>query len=96
MLRAQYAPEEAITIETPTQSIACENILKTFGNGRKVAQLPNGYRIYAHDGGQVLPEVVKALDQAGITVNRTEVAKPTLEDVFFKLTAQPIQEVQIQ
>jgi ABC-2 type transport system ATP-binding protein len=95
-LRTQYAPEETITIETPTQSSNCEAILKAFSDGQKVAQLQKGYRIYARDGGQVLPEVVKALNQAGITVNRTEVAKPTLEDVFFKLTEQPMQEVQIQ
>jgi ABC-2 type transport system ATP-binding protein len=95
-LRTQYAPEETITIETPTQGSNCEAILKPFSDGQKVAQLQNGYRIYARDGGQVLPEVVKALNQAGITVNRTEMAKPTLEDVFFKLTEQPMQEVQIQ
>jgi ABC-2 type transport system ATP-binding protein len=95
-LRTQYAPEETITIETPAQSSNCETILKPFSDGQKVAQLQNGYRIYARDGGQVLPKVVKALNQAGITVNRTEVAKPTLEDVFFKLTEQPMQEVRVQ
>jgi ABC-2 type transport system ATP-binding protein len=95
-LRKQYAPEETITIETPTQSSDCEAILEAFSDGRKVAQLPNGYRIYARDGGQVLPEVVKTLNQAGITVNRTELARPTLEDVFFKLTEQSMQEVQVK
>jgi ABC-2 type transport system ATP-binding protein len=94
-LRTKHAPEEAITIETPSMSNDCELVLQAFSNGRKFARLPNGYRIYAHDGGQVLPEVVKALNQAGITVNRTEVAKPTLEDVFFKLTEHPMQEVQV-
>jgi ABC-2 type transport system ATP-binding protein len=92
-LRTQYAPEETITIETPTQSSSCEAIIKTFNEGQKVAQLQNGYRIYAHDAGQVLPEIIKALNQAGIAVNRTEVAKPSLEDVFFKLTEQPMREV---
>jgi ABC-2 type transport system ATP-binding protein len=95
-LRTQYAPEETITIETPTQSSDCESLLKAFSDGQKVARLQTGYRIYARDGGQVLPKVVKALNQAGISVNRTEVAKPTLEDVFFKLTEHPMQEVQIQ
>jgi ABC-2 type transport system ATP-binding protein len=93
-LRKQYAPEEAITIETPSMNGDCESILKTFSHGNKVARLPNGFRLYARDGGQVLPEVVKALGQAGITVSRTEVAKPTLEDVFFNLTEHPMQEVQ--
>jgi ABC-2 type transport system ATP-binding protein len=95
-LRKQHAPEEIITIETPAQSRDCEALLKAFSTGQKVAQLPIGYRIYARDGGQVLPEVIKALNQAGITVNRTEVAKSTLEDVFFKLTEHPLQEVQIR
>jgi ABC-type multidrug transport system ATPase subunit len=95
-LRRQHAPEEVITLETQTQNSNCEAILMSFSVGQKVALLQNGYRIYASDGGQVLPEVMKALNQAGITVNRTEVAKPTLEDVFFKLTEQPMQEVKIQ
>ena len=95
-LCTQYAPEEAITIETSAQGKDCEAILKGFSNEQKIAQTPNGYRIYAFDGGQVLPIVVKELNQAGITVNRTEVAKPTLEDVFFKLTEHRIQEVQTQ
>jgi ABC-2 type transport system ATP-binding protein len=95
-LRTQYAPEEAITIETSAQSNDCESILKGFSEGQKVARLQTGYRIYARDGGHVLPEAVKALNQAGIAVNRTEVAKPTLEDVFFKLTEHPMQEVQVQ
>jgi ABC-2 type transport system ATP-binding protein len=95
-LRRQHAPEEAITIETPTQNSNCEAILTSFSAKQKISRLQNGYRIYTSDGGQVLPEVMKALNQAGISVDRTEVAKPTLEDVFFKLTEQPIQEVKIQ
>jgi ABC-2 type transport system ATP-binding protein len=93
-LRTQHAPEEAITIETPSVNGDCESILKAFSHGSKVARLPNGFRLYARDGGQVLPEVVKALNQAGVTVSRTEVARPTLEDVFFNLTEHPMQEVQ--
>jgi ABC-2 type transport system ATP-binding protein len=93
-LRTQHAPEEAITIETPSMNGDCELILKTFSNGNKVARLANGFRLYARDGGQVLPEVVKALNQANIIVSRTEVARPTLEDVFFNLTEHPMQEVQ--
>jgi ABC-2 type transport system ATP-binding protein len=95
-LRTQYAPEEAITIEMPALSSDCESILRAFSDGQKVARLQSGYRIYTHDGGRVLPEVVKALNQAGVTVNRTEVAKPTLEDVFFKLTEHHMQEAQVQ
>jgi ABC-2 type transport system ATP-binding protein len=92
-LRQQHAPEEAVTVETAAQNGGCESVLKTFSDGHKIAWLPNGYRIYTHDGGKLLPEVIRALNQANITVNRTEVAKPTLEDVFFKLTEQPMQEV---
>ena len=94
-LRTQYAAEEAITIETPTVSDDCEAVLKAFSNGHKFDQLENGYRFYAQDGGQVLPEVVKALNKAGITINRTEVAKSTLEDVFFNLTELSMREGKI-
>jgi ABC-2 type transport system ATP-binding protein len=90
-LRRHHAPEEAVTIETSAQDAACETVLAPFCRGRKVVRLPNGYRLYARDGGRVLPEVVRALGLAGVAVTRTEVARPTLEDVFFTLTEQPME-----
>ena len=92
-LRTHHAAEEAITIETPSMGGDCEAILKVFSNGSKVARLSNGFRFYVRNGSQVLPEVVKALNGADVTISRTEVAKPTLEDVFFNLTEHSMQEV---
>jgi hypothetical protein len=40
----------------------------------------------------VLADVIRSLDQAGHKVMRIEMARPTLEDVFFKLTEKNLQE----
>ena len=94
-LRERHAPEDVITIETAAQDSTPGSVLAPFNEGRKVTRLPNGYRLFVRDGARVLPEAVRALGEAGVTVTRTEVARPTLEDVFFKLTEQPM-EVSLQ
>jgi ABC-2 type transport system ATP-binding protein len=94
-LRSRYAAADMLTIETVGADGACENILKSVKDVQKVAALQNGYRICVGDASQVLPEIVRTLNQAGIPVNRTEVARPTLEDVFFALTERTMQEVPV-
>ena len=92
-LLAQHSLEETITFETPFLGNVYETILKKFSLEGKVAQLQNGYRIYTHDGGKILPDILNEFNQTGISATRTEMAKPTMEDVFFKLTEQSLQEI---
>ena len=40
----------------------------------------------APDGAQLLPAVVRALDDAGITVEDITLRRPTLDEVFLALT----------
>jgi hypothetical protein len=58
-----------------------------------VAESEAGYKIYTRNGDRVLADVVRSLDQAGHKVMRIEMARPTLEDVFFRLTERNLQEV---
>jgi hypothetical protein len=41
----------------------------------------------------LVPEIIHALDRAGINEKRIEVSTATLEDVFFRVTEHPMQEV---
>jgi hypothetical protein len=66
--------------------------LKGFSIDGRVAELEAGYKIYSQNGDRVLANVVRSLDQAGHKVMRIEMAKPTLEDVFFRLTERHLQE----
>ena len=57
-----------------------------------MAESEAGYRIYLRNGDRLLADVVRSLDQAGRKVMRIEMARPTLEDVFFRLTEKNLQE----
>jgi len=58
-----------------------------------VLETEAGYRIFSRNGDKVLAEVVRSLDRVGHKVTRIEVARPSLEDVFFRLTQKMVREV---
>jgi len=91
-LKSRYAVEDAITVETAVKTDAVASLLKDFDTQGKVAELETGYRIYSRNGDRVLADVVRTLDQAGYRVLRVEMGRPTLEDVFFRLTDRSVRE----
>ncbi len=91
-LKRQHAMEDAITVETAVSTGDLLSVLKRFSIEGKVAQSEAGYRIFSRNGDKVLADVVRSLDQAGYKVLRIEMSRPTLEDVFFKLTERSIRE----
>jgi len=66
--------------------------LKGFSIDGRVAESEDGYKIYSRNGDRVLADVVRSLDQTGHKVMRIEMVRPTLEDVFFRLTERNLQE----
>ena len=46
------------------------------------------------DGPRALPELLRAADQAGITVGTAQVHRPTLDDVFLTLTGRSLREAE--
>jgi len=91
-LKRQHAVEDVITVETAVQTDSVLSVLKDYSINGKVAESETGYKIYSRNGDRVLADVVRSLDQAGHKVLRIEMARPTLEDVFFKLTERNLQE----
>ncbi len=91
-LKRKHAIEDVITVETATRTDSALAVLKAYGTDGKVAESAAGYKIYAQNGDRVLADVVRSLDQAGHRVMRIEMARPTLEDVFFRLTDKHLQE----
>lgn len=91
-LKRKHAVEDVITVETAVKSGSVLSVLQGFGIDGKVAESEAGYKIYSRNGDRVLADVVRSLDQAGHKVMRVEMARPTLEDVFFRLTEKSLEE----
>ena len=91
-LKKKHAVEDVITVETSVKTDSVLSVLKDYSINGKVAESETGYKIYSKNGDRVLANVVRSLDQAGHKVLRIEMASPTLEDVFFRLTERHLQE----
>jgi ABC-2 type transport system ATP-binding protein len=91
-LKRKHAVEDVITVETAVKTDSVFSVLKGYSINGKVAESETGYKIYSRNGDRVLADVVRSLDQAGHKVMRIEMARPTLEDVFFRLTERHLQE----
>jgi len=92
-LKRMHGLVDVITVETAVKSDKVADVLRNFSDGKRLLETETGYRIYCKHGDKVLPEAVRNLDQIGCKVTRIEVAKPSLEDVFFKLTEKTVAEV---
>ena len=99
---AEDAPEElkkasglkdVINIETTIKSETIANALSKFSEKQKVLETDVGYRVYCKDVEKATPNIVRALDAIGCKTTRIETEKPSLEDVFFKLTEKMVREV---
>jgi len=91
-LKRKHAVEDVITVETALKSDSVVSVLKDYSINGKVTESEAGYKIYSRNGDKILADVVRNLDQAGQRVTRIEMARPTLEDVFFRLTEKHLQE----
>lgn len=96
ILIAEGAPEElkdrsglenALTVETVIQSERAVRVLETWG---KVLETEEGYRIHCKDAEEIIPDLVRKLDTAGVKVKRIEMTNPSLEDVFFSATGKKV------
>ena len=61
---------------------------------RELQETENGMQLYVDRGEEVLPEVLRLLDNNGTTIRTVTLARPTLEDVFLRLTGRSLREEQ--
>ncbi len=59
---------------------------------KAVSRREDSYRVKCTNGEQLIPKVVLAAEQAGISVRGVTVAKPTLDEVFLELTGHAYRE----
>jgi ABC-2 type transport system ATP-binding protein len=80
-----------INIETAIKSEKVASVLRTFSNDEKLLETDVGYRVYSKHTQEATPDIVRGLDKIGCRTSKIESVRPTLEDVFFKLTEKPLQ-----
>jgi ABC-2 type transport system ATP-binding protein len=61
---------------------------------RELQETDAGMQLYVERGDEVLPDVLRLLDQTGAEVKTVTLARPTLEDVFLRLTGRSLREEQ--
>ena len=91
-LKSKHAVEDVITVETAVNNDEVLSVLRGFSIEGRVAESETGYKVFSRNGDRILADVVRSLDLAGHKVMRIEMARPTLEDVFFRLTDRNLQE----
>jgi ABC-2 type transport system ATP-binding protein len=92
-LKKSSGLENVVNIETSIKNEKVANLLSKFSEKMKVLETETGYRVFTEDAEEATPKIVRSLDQIGCKVIRIETAKPSLEDVFFKLTERKVREV---
>jgi ABC-2 type transport system ATP-binding protein len=92
-LKKNSGLEDVVNIETSIKNERVANFLSKFSEKLNVLETETGYRVFAEDVEEATPMIVRGLDEIGCKVIRIETAKPSLEDVFFKLTERNVREV---
>jgi len=92
-LKEMSGLKNVINVEATIKSEKVANVLSNFSEKRKVLETDVGYRVYCKDVGKTTPKIVRALDAIGCKTTKIETVKPSLEDVFFKLTEKTVREM---
>ncbi|TFG04607.1 MAG: ABC transporter ATP-binding protein [Promethearchaeota archaeon] len=85
-LKHQIGIHEILNIDLTTKNQQVEQLLQSFSNNGKIIETTTGYRTFCDDAEELIPRIVKALNEKGFKTTRIEVKVPSLEDIFFKLT----------
>jgi ABC-2 type transport system ATP-binding protein len=92
-LKKKSGLENVVNIETSIKNERVASLLSKFSEKLNVLETETGYRVFAEDVEEATPKIVRDLDEIGCKVIRIETTKPSLEDVFFKLTETKVREV---
>jgi ABC-2 type transport system ATP-binding protein len=81
----------ALTMSTEADAAAAATTLATVAEGDVTT---DGLLVSARvrDGGRAMPDLLRALDAAGASLQSIEVRRPTLDDVFLTMTGRSLRE----
>jgi len=87
-LKKEYGPRAVVNIElVKLKPEAIESIKRYASEGRVMVE-ENLLRVHVEDPDEVTPMIISELIKHGCRLNALRVSRPTLEDVFLKLTGR--------
>lgn len=76
------------------QAPRAAEIAGTLSGAREVSTVDSTVRFRVPRGDTAMPELLRALDSAGITMTAVQVNRPTLDDVFLSLTGRSLRDAE--
>jgi ABC-2 type transport system ATP-binding protein len=86
-------PTADVTPYNPADAPALAAVLGRFGEPAVSAR---GVAVRLRHGPEVLPEIVRAIDDAGLRMGNLELHQPSLDDVFLQQTGRSLEEQTLQ
>ena len=84
-----------VTVEPPAEAVAAAGALASVARGEAQVNADTGQvAVPVHAGASPLPEAVRLLDGAGLSIVDLSLRRPTLDDVFLALTGHAAEEPQ--
>ncbi len=59
---------------------------------RELEETDGGLQLHVDHGDEVLPDILRLVDQGGTRIRTVTLARPTLDDVFLRLTGRSLRE----
>ncbi|MEJ3742054.1 ATP-binding cassette domain-containing protein [Actinomycetes bacterium KLBMP 9797] len=83
---------DVVTVGVNGSSAAAADLLDAEPFVRKLETVDNGLRLYVDEGATAMPQIMRALAAAGITLGSIELHRPSLDDVFLEKTGRSLRE----
>jgi ABC-2 type transport system ATP-binding protein len=83
---------DVVTLRVNRDLEAAAATLKTHPDVRELLVSGDALRITAEHGEEAMPALLRALGEAGITLQSVSLARPTLDDVFLTLTGRSLRD----
>ena len=82
----------ALSFDTPATAVRAADRLGALIDGAVLTVAGADVTARARNGAQLVPKLLRGLDEAGVAVTSVEVNRPTLDDVFLNLTGRSLRE----
>lgn len=90
VISLRFKAEDSSACAKASQAISGLQGVKEVGLCPMGMTSENGLTVLAQNGASLIPQVVKAVDAAGVTIEQLTLSAPTLDEVFLKLTGRTL------